>query len=331
MTVPAPADADPLIRRFASFLRAEKNASPLTVAHYGRDLAAFAAFRWGGSEPPWDWPRTTPEDARSFLMALSDKGACPTSVRRRLSALRSFFFFLVREGLVPANPFGAMHGPRLAHTLPRVLTREEVDRFLASPVEAWERLRRAGMPASGTGRASIAESRRAAIRDAALFEALYSTGCRISELLPLAWRDFDLASGRVVVTGKGRKQRLCLLGPRARRTLGTYRDETRALRPGSDGDDQPVFTGVSGRPLSPRDAERRMKRWLADAGLPADLTPHKLRHSFATHLLDAGADLRTVQEMLGHSSLATTQIYTHVSVERLKEQYAKAHPLSGMR
>jgi len=325
VTLPAPADGDPLVRRFASFLRAEKNASPLTVANYGRDAVAFARFRWGEeAPPPWDWTRVTPEDARSFLMSLSDTGSCASSVRRRLSALRSFFRFLVREADLTRNPFDALRGPRLPHALPRVLSRAEVDRFLSAPVAAWERLRGATSGAS-------AEARRAAIRDAALFEALYSTGCRISELLSLVWRDFDLASGRVIVTGKGRKQRLCLLGPRARHTLGTLRDETRTLKPGTDGDDDPVFTGPAGHPLGSRDAERRMKIWLGEAGLPNDLTPHKLRHSFATHLLDAGADLRTVQEMLGHSSLATTQIYTHVSVERLKEQYVKAHPLSGMR
>ena len=163
-------------------------------------------------------------------------------------------------------------------------------------------------------------------RDSALFETLYSTGCRISEVTAITWGEIDFRRGTLIVTGKGSKDRLVILGSAAVEALQRLRRTAAAIDQSHAADGAAVFlTDRMGR-FSARFAERRMKRYLAEAGLPADITPHKLRHSFATHLLDAGADLRSVQEMLGHSSLSTTQIYTHVSVERLKDEYAKAHP-----
>ena len=166
----------------------------------------------------------------------------------------------------------------------------------------------------------------AASRDTAIFEFLYSTGCRISEAIGVKWGEIDFAKGTVIVTGKGSKDRLVILGRPALAALEDLRGKSAAADPEQAAADAPVFVSDRFQPLSARFVERRMKRYLAEADLPTDLTPHKLRHSFATHLLDAGADLRSVQEMLGHASLSTTQIYTHVSVERLKDAYAKAHP-----
>jgi integrase/recombinase XerC len=253
-------------------------------------------------------------------MHFSKSGAMATTTRRKLASLRTFYRWLSREGVVSENPFSALRGPRLAKSLPKVLSVEEVKRFLAAPLREIEELRRKGD--SPSRMADIF----ACIRDAALYESLYSTGCRIAEMLMLTWGELDFAKGTVIVTGKGSKQRLCILGSRALEALRRLRSATDAFIPGGGDGECPVFQNGNGNRLPSREAERRMKKWLAAADLPSDITPHKLRHSFATHLLDAGADLRSVQEMLGHSSLATTQIYTHVSIERLKDEYAKAHP-----
>ena len=307
--------------RFVSFLLSERNSSQHTADGYLQDIAQFAHFRWGGdTEPPFPWEKVTQEDARSFLMHFSKSGAMATTTRRKLASLRTFYRWLSREGVVSENPFSALRGPRLAKSLPKVLSVEEVKRFLAAPLREIEELRRKGD--SPSRMADIF----ACIRDAALYESLYSTGCRIAEMLMLTWGELDFAKGTVIVTGKGSKQRLCILGPRALEALRRLRSATDAFIPGGGDGECPVFQNGNGNRLPSREAERRMKKWLAAADLPSDITPHKLRHSFATHLLDAGADLRSVQEMLGHSSLATTQIYTHVSIERLKDEYAKAHP-----
>ncbi len=316
----AAARGDGAVRRFRAHLLAERNASVHTADGYEQDIAQFAAFRWGvEAAAPFPWARATPEDARAFLMAFAQDGARPATTRRKLASLRAFFAFLVRERLAAADPFRGLHGPKLPKPLPKVLAVDEVTRFLAAPGDDLRARRRAGLAV-----APVEEY--AHLRDAAVFETLYSTGCRISEATALVWRDVDVARGVAIVTGKGAKQRLCILGKPARRALGAMRAKAGTLWPEGDAAETALFLNERGRPLTPRDVERRMKVWLAAADLPTDLTPHKLRHSFATHLLDAGADLRSVQEMLGHSSLATTQIYTHVSIERLKDEYMKAHP-----
>lgn len=311
---------DPLVVRFRSYLLSERNASVLTASGYEQDLAQFAAFRWGSEAPaPFGWMQATPEDARSFLMRFATDRARATTTRRKLASLRSFYKFLLREELVVSNPFAGIRGPKLPKPLPKVLSQEEVARLIKAPEEDLRQRRRQKLETSP-------EDVYAHVRDAALFEALYSTGCRISEITPLVWKQIDFENGGVVVTGKGSKQRLCILGKPALRALRRLRDEAGSLFPDGGADWAHVFLSERGGVFGPRVAQRRMKKWLALADLPTDLTPHKLRHSFATHLLDAGADLRSVQEMLGHASLATTQIYTHVSIERLKEEYMKAHP-----
>ncbi len=311
---------DAAMRRFRSHLLAERNASQHTVAGYEQDIGQFAAFRWGAdAAAPFPWSSVGQDHARGFLMLFARGGARPTTTRRKLASMRSFFKYLLREGAAAANPFAGLRGPKLAKPLPKVLSVDEVFRFLAAPVEDIRARARAGAPLSPEGVY-------VRLRDAAIFETLYSTGCRISEVTALVWRQMDFSRGCVVVRGKGSKQRLCMLGKKSVQALREMRSKAAELWQGGADDPTRVFLNEKGRPMSPRDVERRMKVWLAAAELPADLTPHKLRHSFATHLLDAGADIRSVQEMLGHSSLSTTQIYTHVSIERLKDEYMKAHP-----
>ena len=291
---------------------AERNGSRKTVESYAVDLQQLAeALAGSGSKPPYPWKNLDEGVARRYMSAFVSGRVAPATMRRKLASARSFCRFLQREGVLLDNPFALLRGPRRAKTLPKVLSVGDVERFLAQP----ERDRREG---------SLAEY--PARRDAALFESLYSTGCRISEVVPLVWRQINFSSGAVIVTGKGAKQRLCLLGKPALKALRRLRERAAERWPDGGADATAIFLNARGRPLGPRDAQRRMKKWLAVAGLPSDLTPHKLRHSFATHLLDAGADLRSVQEMLGHSSLSTTQVYTHVSVERLKDAYFSSHP-----
>ena len=285
---------------------AERGVSQNTWDGYFSDLAQFASFAWGhDAAPPFAWGEASDAAARAFLSSFGSAGARATTVRRKLAALRSFYRHLQREGAVADNPFSSLRGPRKATTLPKVFSVGDVESFLAQPGKEF-----------AAGRIGEREF----LRDSALFETLYSTGCRIGEVVPLRWSDVDFARGTAIVTGKGSKDRLVILGPKALDALGRLRGASAADADGA------VFASPAGKPVSPRLVERRMKRYLVEAGLPADLTPHKLRHSFATHLLDAGADLRSVQEMLGHSSLSTTQVYTHVSVERLKDAYFSSHP-----
>lgn len=324
MTTNAGVPVDETVAGFRSHLLAERNSSRLTAKGYLADIAQFAAFRWGDdAEAPFPWRSVTSEDARAFLMQFAKDGAKSSTTRRKLASLRTFYAWLIREGALQSNPFSSLRGPRLPKPLPKVLTADEVKRFLDAPREAhkiWSKKH---------GKANEDEAF-ACLRDVALFESLYSTGCRISEMVVLPWSRMNLESGSVIVTGKGSKQRLCILGRQAVAALRSLKSATEArhleLPPSA-----PVFPTRTGAAMTSREAERRMKKWLAAADLPLDLTPHKLRHSFATHLLDAGADLRSVQEMLGHSSLATTQVYTHVSIERLKDEYAKAHPRAKLK
>ena len=306
------ATEDPRVRRFAAYLAAERGASPHTSEGYAADLGQLVASKWGESaEPPFDWASLSEQDARRFVISFASEGAAAATVRRKLASARAFFRHLQREGVVRDNPFSLLHGPRMEKRLPKTLSVADIDRFLARP--------RADYEAGLIGEYSCA-------RDAALFEVLYSTGCRISEVVSIAWEIVDFSRGCMIVTGKGSKDRLVIVGSRALAALEELRSvaERRFSRPVLPS--EPVFLSDRLEPVSPRFVERRMKRYLAEAGLPTDLSPHKLRHSFATHLLDAGADLRSVQEMLGHASISTTQIYTHVSVERLKDIYASSHP-----
>ena len=304
--------ADPRLAAFERHLAAEQGVAENTVLAYRRDLAQLAAAKFGPeASPPFDWASLTEADAREHLVSLSRAGARATTVRRKLAAGRAFCRFLQREGVIVDNPFGLLRGPRRERRLPKTLSVDDAARFLERPL--------ADLRDRTADEAT-------AYRDAAFFEALYSTGCRIGEMTAVKWGEIDFARGTLVVTGKGSKERLVILGRPAIDALKRLRDFVGRIDPALADDAADAFISPTRKRASPRLMQRRMKVYLAEAGLPTDLTPHKLRHSFATHLLDAGADLRAVQEMLGHASLSTTQIYTHVSVERLKDAVARAHP-----
>lgn len=322
MAGPPPAvRRDPCVTRFAQYLAAERNASELTIRSYLLDLHQFAAQQWGAqAEPPFLWKEPDRFAARRYLAGLQKAGCAPTTTARKMSSLRSFFRFLLREGVVAANPFHGLLLPRKTRRLPRVLSVAEVNRLLSAPPPA-EAPEREG-PAAPEWRAY------APARDQAILELLYSTGMRVAELVGFREEQLELLSGVIKVRGKGNKERLCPVGRPAARALRyalARRDAFwRAL--GRGGPPPAVFLNRRGGRLTTRSVERMMKGCLARAGLDGHLSPHSLRHSFATHLLDAGADLRSVQELLGHASLSTTQIYTHVSVERLKQVYEQTHP-----
>ena len=306
------AASDPLLARFLRYLLAERNASAKTVESYSVDLVQLAVAAWAESAaPPYPWSELGEAIARRYMGVFMAERLSSASVRRKLAAARTFCRFLQREGEISENPFALLRGPRKAKTLPKVLSVGDAERFLSQPA----RDLRDGV---------LGEY--AALRDTAIFESLYSTGCRISEMIAVKWGEIDFHRGTLIVTGKGSKDRLVILGKPALAALHRLRSAVCAKDPSLAADTADAFLSDRLAHISARFVERRMKRYLAETGLPVDLTPHKLRHSFATHLLDAGADLRSVQEMLGHSSLSTTQIYTHVSVERLKDEYAKAHP-----
>ncbi len=295
-----PADLSEAMERFLAHLRVVRNLSGHSLSAYGTDLVQLADFLETRSVT--DPAAVTHLDIRGWLGALREKGLARASVSRKLAAVRSFFRWLHREGLVPADPGATLRTPRKEKRLPIYLSREEVERLLAAP--------------SGPGLMPR--------RDRAILEVLYSSGMRVSELSGLDESDLDLRAGVARVLGKGRRERLAGLGSHAVDALRAYLSgKHRSSRVRHV---EAVFVNRSGTRLSPRGIQRVVARWLRAAGLDPRISPHKLRHSFATHLLDAGADLRSVQELLGHRNLATTQIYTHVTASRLREVYDRAHP-----
>ena len=310
---------DPLVASFLQHLRAERNASEHTIAAYYGDLVQFAAMVWPQQET-CPWPGVTSDDGRSFLIALREAGLARTTINRKLSSLRSFFRYLIREEHVPGNPLAGIASLKAPRRLPIVLSENEVAQLLAAPAQYWGRQGAEGTDDDGRFHDF------AAARDIAILEVIYSGGLRISEALGLDLADIDFLGHSFRVRGKGKKERLCMLGRPAAGSLRDYLAQRQRVGLRGRRDPGPLFLNHEGDRLSARSVQRFFKRYLAEAGLPASVTPHKLRHSFATHLLDHGADLRSVQEMLGHESLSTTQIYTHVTKERLLAAYDKAHP-----
>ena len=305
------------IERFREYLVNERNASPHTVEAYCSDIAEFA-LRVRDSAEFDDWADVDRDQARSFVMMLHDNGDSKRSIQRKLSALRSFFRFLIRENVVPANPFNRIARIKADQPLPEVMNISEVERLIAAVRRFWD-------AAVADGRSRPQDAEFAAARDGALVELIYSGGLRISEAMGANYGDVDWAKHILLVRGKGKKERLAPIGGPALEALRRYLPFRRDLGGGRD-NLSPLFLNRFGERLTPRSFQRNLKFYLAEAGLPPDLTPHKLRHSFATHLLDAGADLRSVQELLGHKNLSTTQIYTHISAERMKTVYRDAHP-----
>ena len=292
------------IAQFLNYMRVERGASDYTVKSYREDLIAAADYF---SEEDGTCPAPasiTAVELRGFLSALHEAGYAKTSIARKLASLRSFYRYGQREGWASSNPARALRNPRKGRSLPHFLTTEEIGTLLSAPP-----------PESPMG-----------IRDRAILETMYSGGLRVSEVVGLSDADVDLAQEILLVKGKGRRERLSPLGSYATRALKAWL-RLRKLSPGEkQGREAPVFTNRFGTRLTTRSVGRMLEKYLKETGLDRRTSPHTLRHSFATHLLDRGADIRSVQELLGHKSLVTTQIYTHVSTANLRAAYEKAHP-----
>jgi site-specific recombinase XerD len=305
------------LERFLLSLRA-RDASEHTLRSYATAVGTY--LDWLG-ERGVDWRAPGRSELRSYLARLVGSGA-RTSVSQRLAAIRSFHRFAARAGLATGDPWGSIAAPRLPRRLPRVLEIDQIERLLGV-IDADERA------AAGTRR-DPALRVALAVRDRAIVEVAYAAGLRISELSAAALSSVDLQRGEIRVLGKGRKERIGLLGRPAIAALEAYLETARpglvARRRGRDAEPESVFLNRAGDPIGVRGLRYRIDRLCRLAGLPEGVSPHTLRHSFATHLLDGGADLRVVQELLGHESLATTQVYTHVSAARLRAAYVVAHP-----
>ena len=328
--------------QFLRYLDVERGASEHTIKAYREDLTALAEYLEDedGSTPPPE--SITTVELRGFLSALHDAGFAKSSIARRLASVRSFFRFAQREGWVASNPAKPLRNPRKAHKLPHFLSTDEIGRLLAAPPK----------------------DKNAGYRDRAMLETLYSAGLRVSELVGLNDADLDREQSVVRVRGKGRKERLAPIGSYAQSALDAWLAVRKLSeefmvesgpqrgrgRPGSQGRVRarssstpapapsqrsqpvplaPIFTNKFGKRITTRSVARMLEKYLKETGLDLRTSPHTLRHSFATHLLDRGADIRSVQELLGHKSLVTTQIYTHVSTANLRAAYEKAHPRAG--
>jgi integrase/recombinase XerC len=295
------------LAEFLTHLGLERNASEKTVKSYREDLTQALDF----ARDRLKKPRIDPEDwntrlIRAFVAWLHDRGYAKATIARRLAAVRSFGKFLSRQGVLDENPARGLRGPRLDKKLPHFLTLADVQKLLVAP----------------------AETEWAGRRDRAILETLYSAGVRVSELVGLDVADADLNDGVITVRGKGKKERLALLGPNARTAVLRWLDDRADLLRNARADSPAIFLNRAGGRLTTRSVGRLLEKYLRVAGLDPRTSPHTLRHSFATHMLDAGADIRGVQELLGHKSLTTTQVYTHVTTQRLQSSYQKAHPRS---
>lgn len=290
---------------YLAHLATARQKSPATLRAYGGDLRDFAAWLATGAGTV---TTVTRSQLRRYLVELEQQGLVATSVQRKLASLRGLFAWLQEQGHIQKDPAKLLKGPKAPRRVPRFLQPAEVDRLLGQPFDE-----------SPQGR-----------RDQAILETLYSTGCRVAECAAMRLLDLDLDEDIVRVLGKGQKQRLCLLGAPARRAIAAWLPERRQLLAQNRRTDAgQLWLNKDGKGLSSRWVFETVARAARRAGLAVPLTPHGLRHSFATHLLDRGADLRTVQELLGHARLVTTEIYTHVSIGRLRDVYDRAHPLGG--
>ena len=293
------------LAEFLRHLALEKNASAHTVKSYREDLVqALDFFRGHLQGRALEPALLTTRLLRSYMAWLHEQGYAKTTIGRRVSAVRSWCRFLCRQGTLAANPADGLRGPHQAKKLPHFLGEEDVARLLAAP------------PAETP----------LGVRDRAVLETLYSAGLRVSELTGLDLERVDLDSGLATVRGKGKRERLALLGPQALEALKRWLAVREGLAQGRGRAQAAVFLNKNGSRLTSRSVGRLVEKYLAQVGLDPRTSPHTLRHSFATHLLDNGADIRSVQELLGHRSLSTTQIYTHVTTHRLQESYEKAHP-----
>jgi len=291
--------SDRLADAFFLHLENERNVSPRTLANYRHTLAEFRKV-----VPQPDWPALNADHFRQFLFVLGKNQIAKPTQRLHFAALRTFYKFLTERHGLAANPLKLVQLPKLDRKLPLVLTAKQVVELLDAPLKIEKQKQApAWMP----------------LRDAAILELFYSSGLRLAELIALNVPDIDLFTESVRVLGKGRKERVVPVGKPAIEAIQRYRQAAKVHA-------GPIFISKLRRRLTPMNVWLAIRRYLPHTSIPVQVTPHKLRHSFATHLLDAGADLRAVQSLLGHASLSTTQIYTHVTVERLKHAYDAAHP-----
>jgi integrase/recombinase XerC len=311
-----PGLAEPWTHQFLAHLATDRGASVYTQRNYRQALTEF--LRWHHQQraalPAWE--KLERDDFRGFVRFLGRNRLSRAAMQLRFSALRTFYQFLIRRGAAQASPIKNLSLPKRERRLPKFLTRDQMEALLIAPFELLKnpKVKKAGRPVSQV----------AALRDVAVLETIYSCGLRVSEVCGLRAEDIDWGGQSVRVRGKGKKERHVPVGKPALMAIQDYWNTFKQPPVGAS----PVFLAETRKPapLRPLQLSRRLKKYLALAGLDPGLTPHKLRHSYATHLLDAGADLRSVQELLGHAHLVTTQVYTHVTTERLKKAYDAAHP-----
>jgi tyrosine recombinase XerC len=290
------------IDRYLDYISSVRGLSERTVEAYRRDLAKLSAFL--ESERELRWNRLRPSDVRRFISNLMAAGLKETSINRVLSSLKGFFAFCQKFEYAAANPFSSVKGVKRGTHLPEVMSEEETAELLDLPADDY----------LGT-------------RDRALFELLYSTGCRVSEVTALNLKDLTRGKKSLRIVGKGRKERFVFLGKPAGEALDLYVGMRRRHVAEKDPDaEKALFLNAKGRRLTQRGVAEILSRYLQRSSMGKRVSPHTFRHSFASHLLERGVDIRVVQELLGHSSVSTTQIYTHVGIERLKEVYTRAHP-----
>ena len=310
-------EGDPPDQRLGQFfqhLAVDRGASDYTQRNYRQALTDFHRWHLEERKRPPAWDQLSRDDFRAYLRFLGRHDLGRAAIQLRFSALRTFYKFLIRRGELAASPIKNLSLPKLGRRLPKFLTAQQMVDLLAAPLK---------LPIARKGpKRSVAEI--LCRRDVAILETIYSCGLRISELCGLQAQDIDWASKSVRARGKGKKERVIPIGDPALKAIREYW-QLLAYAPSGDSPAFPAGT-TEVRPVSPRGLQLRLKKYLAIAGLDPKLTPHKLRHSYATHLLDAGADLRSVQELLGHAHLVTTQVYTHLTTERLKKAYDQAHP-----
>lgn len=292
------------VAQFLRYLAIERNSSQLTIKSYREDLIDLADYLADNLGANVEAEKVTPRDLRGYVAALHDAGYAQASIARKLASLRSFYRYAQRQQMCSTNPAKPLRNPRGARKLPHFLTTEEIGKLLVAP-----------------GRGEWM-----GLRDRAILETMYSAGLRVSEVVGLNDGDLDFSEEIARVRGKGRKERLAPLGKYAVDALRNYMPLREISSKESKGREAPVFINRFGTRLTVRSVGRMLEKYIAELGLDTRTSPHTLRHSFATHLIDRGADIRSVQELLGHKSLVTTQIYTHLSTANLREVYLRAHP-----
>ncbi len=301
---------DDLIERYITYLRYERNASPHTIRNYHSDLLQFRDYLKGGKpDGSVDLQTVNALRIRGFLAHLFEREKKKSSIGRKLAAVRAFYKFLARDGVLAANPAATVSTPKLEKKLPRIMTEEEINSFL-----------------DGVAKATV-DGAPMMRRDRAILELLYASGLRVSELTGLDLRSVSFGDSMLLVRGKGRKERIVPFGSKAAQALNDYLPvRERILMEAKRRGETALFLNTHGQRLTTRSIDRLLKKYVKAFGPQVKVSPHSMRHAFASHLLTEGADLRAIQEMLGHRSLATTQKYTQVSIKHLMDVYDKTHP-----